>query len=228
MKKKLTAGILTAVLSVSLTCQAPAAVVDAKWFYPDAELSVQITEVEEKMSHAHDMAEAARALGMDEDSETILLAKDIWNTANAERQAYLDTQSSSQTVEMDLFTNSGLTEEAFNVMLDGSDLAGHGSDLVELERTYGINGVYALAVANTESGLGSSKLAKNKCNYFGMLGCSYATPKEGILAFGALMTKTAYKDKSLDAIAKIYCPPTSSQWAAAVRSSMTKFWDKLI
>lgn len=201
-----------------------------RWFLCE-ELNNTLTETQERMAAAHDMAEAARALGLPESSDVILLAKSIWNTANQEQeaaQAALDSlHCDSHAYSYELFKPTNLSVEAFDHLLEGSALAGHGKEFRELEELYGVNGLFAMAVAKVESGLGRSKLAVNKNNYYGMLGNSFATPREGILAFGRLMNKKAYYGKSLDAIAKTYCPPTAAAWSDAVTDLMSTYWVRL-
>lgn len=201
-----------------------------QWCYADS-LSQEAETAQARMETAHEMAEAARALGLPESDEVIVRAKGIWMEAH-DKLVEVETAQAAATCtghehQFDLFQPSGLSTQAFDKLLEWSPLAGHGCDVLEMEQTYQVNGVFALAVAMTESGLGESGLAKSKNNYFGMLGRSFATPREGILAFGDLMSKPLYRGRDLDAIAKTYCPPTAGQWAGSIRSLMSSFWQRL-
>lgn len=220
-------GILVGAVMVSA---ATGGIAKAKWFMCE-ELKSTLAETQERMDAAHDMAEAARALGMPETDHVIVLAKAIWNEASWEAEAAKSSLSGltceGHVYSYELFQSTHLTEEAFDYLLAGSALAGHGADFVALEESYGVNGLFALAVAKVESGLGRSKLAVKKNNYYGMLGNSFADPHEGILAFGRLMNKGSYYGRSLDAIARTYCPPTAEAWANAVRNLMGTYWVKL-
>lgn len=231
MKNRIICGLLTLVFAVTSVCSVSASNIDSQWFSVDtAAIEAQISEASFRMENAHIMAESARILGMDEACETIVLAKNIWHEAEAEVKLLVEELQSLQSKRepsYELFQATGLSVEAFNVMLSGSNLAGHGADFYELEQTYNINGVFAIAVAKTESGLGRSKLAINKNNYYGMLGCSFGSVHEGILAFGRLMNKPLYHGRALESIAETYCPPTSNEWAATVKACMNGYWSKL-
>ena len=221
----LTLGILAGPTVAATTGE-----IDQRWCYA-CSLNQEIEEVDERMEAAHEMAEAARALGLAESDEVIVRAKDIWTEAHNKlteaETAQANIPCTGHGYQFDLFQPSGLSAQAFDKLLEGSPLAGHGCDVLEMERTYRVNGVFALAVAMTESGLGQSGLAKTKNNYFGMLGQSFASPREGILAFGELMCRDLYHGRSLSSIAKIYCPPTSKEWAGSVSSLMSGFWQRL-
>lgn len=117
------------------------------------------------------------------------------------------------------FTNIGLNIEDINKMLSHSYISSYGQYFYDLQNKYGLNVVYAIAVAYVESGRGKYPCAKN--NYFGMLGCNYSSPAAGIDAFGALMMKKLYYGKTIDQIAPIYC---DNQWAGLVKKMMSEIW----
>ena len=231
MKKNIVGCLLAATILCGVASPAYATSIDGKWFSANqAEIKAQIDEATERMSHAHTMAESARALGMDEGCEAIQTAKLIWHESEKETQELtlkLEQAKQPKAPSFELFQATGLNAEAFNLMLSGSGLAGHGADFVELENTYGINGVFAIAVAKVESGLGSSHLAMKKNNFFGMIGNSFSSDREGVLAFGRLMNKPVYHGKPLDVIARTYCPPTAVEWTSAVKACMSRYWNKL-
>lgn len=218
----------------------------AGWALPDAratsghiksqwcrcsELQEAISEASDRMDAAHSMAQSARALGIEENDTIIQTAKQIWNSANTKKataaQQLKTMECGTHDYHYDLFRPTNLSVAAFDYLLKGSKLEGCGEYFQELENTYGVNGLFAMAVAKVESGLGRSKLAVNKNNYYGMIGNSFATPQEGVLAFGKLMNKPLYHDKSLEAIARTYCPPTYKQWASSVVAIMGQYWGKL-
>lgn len=229
--KRFVAALLCLTLLVGLMVSAMAAgTAKQSWFrYEQVEADLQA--VQERKDAAHDMAEAARALGMEEDCDIIQTAKEIWHKADEEvaaLQEELDRlDNKGYAYNFQLFQPTNLSAEAFDYLLAGSKLAGHGSDFCELEQTYQVNGLFAMAVAKVESGLGSSKLAVKKNNYYGMLGNSFETPHDGILAFGRLMNHPTYHNKTLTAISRTYCPPTAGKWANAVTSIMLAYWNKL-
>lgn len=231
---RLMAVILCLVLAVTLMSTMVAGATDGtplkSWFHNE-QLEADLAGIRERQAAAHDMAEAARALGMEENCDIIQTAKQIWHEADKEaaiiQTKLVEMDERSRKYNYELFQPTNLSAEAFDYLLDGSKLAGHGQDFYELEQTYQVNGLFALAVAKVESGLGSSKLAVNKNNYYGMIGNSFNSPHDGILAFGRLMNKSIYHGKPLNAIARIYCPPTAGAWAATVTSLMGSYWAKL-
>lgn len=124
---------------------------------------------------------------------------------------------------------TGLSETDYNAMLDGTPLAGYGHCFVKLERTYGVNGLFAIAVCHLESGLG--KYQANTHNFFGFLGTSgrwmsFETEEDGIMHFGELISGTLYAGKTIDEIAAVYCPG-STTWASDVRWLMEYHWGEL-
>ncbi|MFB9275014.1 glucosaminidase domain-containing protein [Cohnella cellulosilytica] len=136
-------------------------------------------------------------------------------------------------------TDSGLTEEDIAVMFKGTELAGHGLEeaVLEVEETYGINALFTIAVMKLESGNGSSRLAKNKNNLFGLNATgsdphrqafSFETKGDSVKKFGQLLADK-YVDKGYTTIEKIatkYCP-ANSKWPSLVKNIMKKDYKKL-
>ncbi|MEG2000635.1 MAG: glucosaminidase domain-containing protein [Evtepia sp.] len=234
MQNKRNFFMICAVLVFSvLLC--PTKAVNPDYFVESSQATIwksQITDAKKQMDHAHKMAESARALGLSEDSEVVTLARAYYEDASATittAHVALEMETSNFAIlSHDVFKKSNLTAKAFNMLLYGSALAGNGTAFYELEQRYNINGVFAMAVAKTESGLGTSALAANKYNYFGMLGCRYASSYEGIMAFGSLMNQQLYRGKSIERIASTYCPPTAAQWAEQTKQFMAQFWQKIV
>lgn len=106
------------------------------------------------------------------------------------------------------FYVTGLTAEQYDVLLSGTRLDGCGNIFVELENTYGVNGIYAIAVAKLESQLGGSTLGQAN-NFFGFRfsngWAKFDTKEEGIMYFGKLMNAKLYKGKTIAGIAPSYC-----------------------
>lgn len=71
------------------------------------------------------------------------------------------------TTESDLRVLSNISAERFDVMLAGTNMAGLGYVLVQIEQEYGINALYILGLTGIESGFGASNMAKNKNNLVG-------------------------------------------------------------
>ncbi|QJD83141.1 glucosaminidase domain-containing protein [Cohnella herbarum] len=136
-------------------------------------------------------------------------------------------------------TESGLTEEDISVIFNGTALEGHGLEqtILEVEEEYGINALFTIAVMKLESGNGSSRLAKNKNNLFGLNASgkdahkrafSFETKGDSVRKFGQLLSKN-YVGKGYTTIEKIatkYCP-ANSKWSGLVKNIMTKDYKKL-
>lgn len=120
----------------------------------------------------------------------------------------------------DPFTRIDLTMDEVNKIMSHSSISGYGECFYNMQEQYGVNIIFAIAVAYVESGRGKYPCASY--NYFGMIGCSYSSPQAGINAFGALMNKSLYYGKSIDQIAPIYCP--GGNWASQVKGMMNEIW----
>jgi hypothetical protein len=136
-------------------------------------------------------------------------------------------------------TESGLSEADITLIFDGTALAGHGLEetILEVEQQYGINALFTIAVMKLESGNGSSRLAKNKNNLFGLNATSgdknsrafsFETKGDSVRKFGQLLSKS-YVGKgytTVDKIATKYCP-ANSKWSGLVKNIMKKDYGKL-
>ena len=194
-------------------------------------LAEQIAALRERQENAHAMARAARALGLAEESETIVLAKEIWYSA-AEALEELEPQLVGLTappseLPYEVFTKSNLTPEALELILSGTGLAGMGQAFYDMEQTYQVNALFAMAVAKTESGMGVTNYATNRNNYFGLIGRTFASGEEGIMAFGELMNRSLYYGKTMAEIAEKYCPPNKDLWVEKNTQYMLGFWEEL-
>lgn len=125
------------------------------------------------------------------------------------------------------FEKSNLREEHYNNILAGTPLSGMGYIYVELEETYGVNGLFAVSVAMFESGW--AKHTANSYNYYGFRGSNgwmgFSSAYEGIMYFGKLMNKSLYYGKSIDQIGLIYCE--GNTWASNVKTMMQTCWNKI-
>lgn len=228
-KSLISASLISALLVIGAQAVEPA---DEKYFVINKLKSAQTIEAS-RMENAHNMALSARLLGLPEDSETIQTAKSIW--AEAKESHDILEQQIEEVGELplelsyDIFCPTGISTDGFDVLLKGTGLEGCGTYFQSMESQYGINGLFAVSVAKIESGLGESNLAKKKNNFFGLLGCSYSSKENGILAFGKLISESPYyQGKTMEQIAKTYCPPTWSKWMEDVKWCMEDFWGKLV
>lgn len=125
-----------------------------------------------------------------------------------------------------VFTKSNLSVEQLNVILSGTGLAGYGQAFYDMEQTYGVNSLFAIAVGSHESA--NFYKTANVHNYFGFRGTrgwmKFASPNDCINYFGKLMHNSLYYGKSIEQIAVIYC---NSSWAKYVKAHMYEKWQKV-
>lgn len=69
----------------------------------------------------------------------------------------------------DITQLSELTAYEYDLILNGSKLEGKGYIFENIEKEYGVNGLFILAIAKQESGLGSSNIAMKKNNLTGYM-----------------------------------------------------------
>ena len=128
-----------------------------------------------------------------------------------------------------VYQKTNLSVEEFNKVLEKTGLAGQGESFKALEDTYGVNGIFAIAVSIAEAGWDGRQANTN--NFYGMKGSNgylkFSSAKENILYFGEMITKSTYKGKTLQTIAKIYCPPRYKKWHSDVLWLMGKLIEKL-
>lgn len=203
------------------------------WSMTIDEVKVAIIKEQTIQKQASQMADIARELGINELSETIQSAKIFWEDANnAENKLQEVLEVKEELANRILFTynintKTNLSKQDFDSLLTGTQLEGFGQLFYNMEQTYNVNGLFAIAVAKTESGLGISNIAKSNNNYFGMIGKNFITPKECIMHFGDLMNNPLYYGKSIEDVAKKYCPPTWEDWAKQNKQFMFDFWTQL-
>lgn len=132
--------------------------------------------------------------------------------------------------ESNLFNPSGLSISQFNSILLGTALEGMGETIWDIEQENNINGLLLLSVARSESGLGSSQMAKTRNNLFGMRASSgylsYGSKEESMEAFALLMNR-GYANMTLSQMAKKYCPFNVAHWTKLMNSSYAVFRAKL-
>ena len=110
----------------------------------------------------------------------------------------------------------------------GTGLEGLEHAVIETEEKYGVNALFTLALAAHESGWGSSSLARNRNNLFGICAfdsnvdaaSSFGTKSECIDYFGRLISKEyfAHGRTNLWSINEIYASDPS--WASQVQTTM--------
>lgn len=221
--------LIVSVVMVNILPTTHAVDLDPKYVAETEKIYGYIEESKSNQDKAHQMAELAREFGLEEDSETIQTAKLIWETEAVNIAAYESQLETLSNVDLHYYINSstGLSVEAFNKMLSGTALAGEGDAFYDMEQNYNVNAVFAMGVANTESTLGAACYGYNP---FGMMGSNglirYDSWYSAIQAFGKLMNKNWYKGKSIEGMARTYCP-TNSNWPNEVKYSMAMQYNKI-
>lgn len=130
-----------------------------------------------------------------------------------------------QSVYDSILVRSNLTAEHIEALIAGTALAGIGQAVVTVEELYGINCFVTLAVARLESANGTSKIARNKNNLFG-LGAydsnpyyhafSFQTKEDSVYKFGQVIDEVYISNNriSLKSINEIYA--SSQTWSKKV------------
>lgn len=140
-----------------------------------------------------------------------------------EPKIVFDTYSGDSNIKC----SSNLTAEQIDILLEGTDLHGIGQAVYEIEEKNGINAFFTISVASLESGYGSSALAKNKNNLFGMLGCSFKSRESCVRYFGELINDYEYNhniNMTPNSINTRYC--TESKWKSDVVWLMNHYVEK--
>lgn len=124
---------------------------------------------------------------------------------------------------------SNLTEEQIEYILEGTYLEGTGWAFKEIEDTYGVNAVFALSVAETETTFGRYGVAQSHNNAFGLTsiygGFEYFDSlEESILYFGAYIPRVHWNNGRyyIGDIAPIYC---DYEWGDKVEGSLEYWYD---
>lgn len=121
-------------------------------------------------------------------------------------------------ITMNIFEKTNFSADQLNRILS-KGLSGYGEAFYNMEQKYNINAIFAISVAELESGNGTSYAFRNKNNAFGIgPGKRFDSVISGIEYFGQLMNKPLYYGKSISAVGNIYC--VGGNWANKVKSLM--------
>lgn len=126
---------------------------------------------------------------------------------------------------MNVFERTNIPASELEKMLT-KGLQGYGQVFFDMEQKYGVNSVFAISVAELESGNGTSSAFKNKNNAFGIgPGRYFNSVQSGIEYFYQLMNNSLYYEKSIDKIGSIYC--VGGNWASKIKSLMNNNYSVL-
>lgn len=137
---------------------------------------------------------------------------------------------------------TGISADALDMILEGTGLEDQGKYFVEVERRYGVNALFILAMANHESFYGDSNIAREKNNLFGFNAydidpkyhaSSYDSYGECILDVGMKVKKFYLSEdgqffKGFSAKSMNYYYATDSSWGDKINWHMTEIGRKLL
>lgn len=220
MSKVLKAIFMAAICAAALCINAGAVKLSVEYIGIDTTIQTQIDSAKAKQMNAHAMAEAARALGLDENHDAISDAQTIWADSQEQISKLSGMLQSSRDVNVPFGPHqpTGLTATAFNKMLEGTAMAGTGEAFSRMEKETGTNGLFAIGVAGSESGIGAACYGYNP---YGMLSrdglIRYGSWGEATMAFGRLIASNTYsRANTVSGINAIYCPGDGGYWASKV------------
>ena len=134
----------------------------------------------------------------------------------------------------DIAHKSGYSEEQFQGIIDyafssmnktPTSLTKIAKSLYEVEQLYDVNGLYLLGIASLESGWGTSKMATNNNNLYGLIGRKFNNVDECTLYMGMWIRNT-YINNGFDTLSKIqvkHCPNGGSKWINDVTWGTNKY-----
>lgn len=128
-------------------------------------------------------------------------------------------------ISLSITSPSGCTVDELNHMVKGTGLAGLGSAFKAIEENNQVNAIFAISVAQLESGNGTSYLARAQNNIFGLDpyngGMSFGTKADCVAYFGRLIRKHYFNGgrTNIYDINAMY-EPASNAWAGKVQDLM--------
>ncbi len=124
---------------------------------------------------------------------------------------------------------SNLTEKEINYILKDSYMKGMGWAFKQIEDTYGVNAVFALSVAQTETSFGKYGVANSCNNAFGLTNTDgdficFDSIEDSILYFGAYIPRVHWNNNRyyIGDIAPVYC---DYEWGDKVESGLDDIYD---
>jgi hypothetical protein len=197
-------------------------------FYEEPEVYITLFSLDGREEIvAEEQVAAQLSVGWYLEPMTVLYAKDgrteIIPLKDKEAQLQVGWYEFPINVNYSAFEKTNIPANCLNKVLEGSPLAGCGIYFYNMEQTYGVNSIFAIAVAETESSLGKHNANKN--NFWGRKALKggwmcWNSKEESIMDFGRYMNRV-YPGMTIDKIGPKYCPSPGG-WANKVKSFMTK------
>lgn len=163
-----------------------------------------------------------------EETTRIRLEQEAAIQAEAARIAQIESITAN-TDNVSLVSN--MTEEQYYIATKDTWWEGREQVLMDLERRYGINAFFAMAVSTLESGHGTSPYSKKYNRFYGE--DTSPAPSEGLydstMYFGDFINRL-YIDEGLTDVWSIgpkYCPPNRN-WEVYVYNKMNELYNKVM
>lgn len=126
---------------------------------------------------------------------------------------------------------SNIKESHYELLTKGTWWEGNEQALIDLEKTYNVNAMFAIAVSTLESGHGMSDRAKNRNNYYGLETRTYYDSLYHNTQVWGNIIHRYYNEEgriSVYGISTKYCPPHSDYWADYMNDKMSSLYNDLI
>ena len=173
------------------------------------------------------------------DKLKLLLSAEIEKNTTEEESDYIAI-SRHLINAYDLTSPSGISISTFDKILTNTGMSGLGASIFESEHTYEINGIFIIAVAQLESGYGTSTLAVKKNNLFSMNAWGdtdyeifhrafrYDTKHDSVMDFAKVIRNNYFAKGRTDirSISVVYCE-LPKPWESSVEILMNNILEKL-
>ena len=126
---------------------------------------------------------------------------------------------------------SGLDESDYHLLTKGTWWEGNEKALIDLEKKYKVNAMFAMSVSTLESYFGKSNRAKSRNNYYGLeLSTEWSGLYSNTQTWGRIVRDYYVEEgrRSVYSISTKYCPPNSEYWAEFNADNMRKLYNSLI
>ena len=130
-------------------------------------------------------------------------------------------------------SSSGLTElDIYNILNEKApNMASIASDVIDIERDYGINALFTISVASHESGWAKSELAMYNNNIFGLKDSanggwySFSSKSESAYLFARSIVNIYFSNGLYTPwdINEVYCPGDGGYWSGEVTKIMREY-----
>lgn len=162
--------------------------------------------------------------------ETTVVTTEVVTTT--EEVTETTTEYKAAVFSYDTSVKSNLSVEQINKILIGTPLQGHGWAFKQIEDEHGVNALFAVSVAQVETGFGAAGVGNSLNNAFGLTKVGggfryFESLPASVLYFGNYIPKVYWRNGNYHVvnIAPIYC---DTYWGTKVESAMYNNWYKAI